>query len=168
MVEAVASLGAAAYRNRGDRFLARIRVGGKPISFNNIRRMPRWWSMPEDCRDEIAIIACLLNFRQQIDQELDGNRLRALVSTVGETLFDAACSTQVVLAPVNETSKNQLPIGNEVKLEGWKILHAALPVGFCETVQNARGDKNALELSDEAATLWMQSQAASQVEGGGA
>ena len=165
MVEAVASLGAAAYRNRGDRFLARTGIGGKPISFNNIRRMPRWWSMPEDYRDEIAIIACLLNFRQQIDQELDGNRLRALVSAAGENLFDAACSTQISLSPVNGISKQQLPIGNEVKLEGWKILHAALPIGVCDAIADARGDKNALELSDEAVALWQQSQAATQIEG---
>lgn len=156
LAEAVASLGATAYRNRGDRFLARIGTGGQPIHFNNLRRMPRWWSMPEDCRDQIATIACLLNYRAKIDQELDGNRLRALVSTTGEPLFDAACACTRALAPIAASVKRPLPVGNEVLNEGWQILHNALPSGFAETIPDAQGDKNALELADQAVFLWKE------------
>lgn len=166
LAEAVASLGAAAYRNRGDRFLARIGTdaistggigsGGQPISFNNLRRMPRWWSMPDESRDEIATIACLLNYRVKIDQELDGNRLRALVSTTGEPLFDTACSCTRSLAPVAASVNRPLPIGKDVLTEGWQILHYALPSGFAETIPNARGDIEALELADQAVALWKE------------
>lgn len=156
LAEAVASLGAAAYRNRGDRFLARLGNGGQPITFNNLRRMPRWWLMPEASRDDIATIACLLNYRTKIDQELDGNRLRALVSTTGEPLFDAACSCTRALAPVAASVKRPLPIGQEVLSEGWQILHAALPSGFTETIPQAQGDKAALELADQAVMLWKE------------
>ena len=156
LAEAVASLGAAAYRNRGDRFLARLGNGGQPITFNNLRRMPRWWSMPEASRDEIATIACLLNYRAKIDQELDGNRLRALVSTTGEPLFDAACSCTRALAPIAASVKRPLPIGKDVLSEGWQILHFALPSGFAETMPDAQGDKVALELADQAVLLWKE------------
>lgn len=156
LAEAVASLGAAAYRNRGDRFLARLGNGGQPITFNNLRRMPRWWSMPEASRDEIATIACLLNYRAKIDQELDGNRLRALVSTTGEPLFDAACSCTRALAPIAASVKRPLPIGKDVLSEGWQILHYALPSGFAETMPDAQGDKVALELADQAVLLWKE------------
>lgn len=156
LAEAVASLGAAAYRNRGDRFLARLGNGGQPITFNNLRRMPRWWSMPEASRDEIATIACLLNYRAKIDQELDGNRLRALVSTTGEPLFDAACSCTRALAPIAASVKRPLPIGKDVLTEGWQILHHALPSGFAETMPDAQGDKVALELADQAVLLWKE------------
>ena len=156
LMEAVASLGAAAYRNRGDRFLARVSDGTQPITFNNLRRMPRWWSMPEMAHDEIATIACLLNYRTKIDQELDGNRLRALVQSTGEPLFDAACSCDHILKPYADSVMRPLPIGKDVLREGWQILHYALPSGFAETLPNACGDKDALELADLATELWKE------------
>lgn len=154
LAEAVASLGTAAYRNRGDRFLARFTTDARPIHFNNLRRMPRWWAMPEDVRDDIATIACLLNYRVKIDQELDGNRLRTLVGTTGETLFDAACACSRALPPIAESLPHPLPIGQDVLREGWKILHYALPTGFAQSIPDAQGDKDALELADQAVVLW--------------
>lgn len=156
LAEAIASLGVAAYRNRGDRFLARFSDDAQPIHFNNLRRMPRWWSMPETAHDAIATIACLLNYRTKIDQELDGNRLRALVHSTGEPLFDAACSCDRMFTPYADSVTRPLPIGHDVLREGWQILHYAMPSGFAETLADARGDKDALELADQAVALWKE------------
>lgn len=156
LAETVASFGSAAYRNRGARFLARLRANEHPINFNNLRRMPRWWSSAEDDRDSIATIATLLNYRNQIDQELDGARLRALVSTTGETLFDLACTSDTHCAPVAETMTHAFPIGDAVRTAGWDILQRALPSAFSATVPAASGDRDALEIADQAWQLWQR------------
>lgn len=156
LAEAVASFGAAAYRNRGARFLARVSPDGHPISFNNLRRMPRWWSAAEEDRDTIATIAALLNYRDQIDQELDGARLRALVGTTGETVFDLACSHDFRCDPVADTIGQPLPIGDDVRRSGWIILHRALPNAFATNIPAACGDRAALEIADQAWDLWQR------------
>ncbi len=154
LAEAVASFGSAAYRDRGARFLARVEGNGRPIGFNNLSRMPRWWSAPEADREPIAAIAALLNFRAQIDQELDGNRLRALVSTTGETLFDIACDSEVRCTPLAGSVGENFPIGDEVRRAGWTILYRALPSAFASTIADACGDRDALEIADQASQLW--------------
>lgn len=162
LAEAVASFGAAAYRDRGARFLARASDDMQPLSFDNIRRMPLWWKAPEADRASIGTIAALINYRTQIDRELDGGRLRALVGTTGETLFDIACTSQTNFKPVAETAEQPLPIGDDVERAGMEILHRALPSAFSSTVPQACGDRDALEIADEAANLWQQYQ---QLEG---
>ena len=164
LAETVASFGSAAYRNRGARFLARVNADERPVSFNNIRRMPRWWSLPEDAREAVATLAMLLHHRSKIDQELDGNRLRALVETTGETLFDLACACDDHFAPVEALADQPLPIGAEVQRTGWLILHKALPGAFAHAVPDACGDRQALDIADQAAALWRGHQAAASGE----
>ena len=159
LAETVASFGSAAYRNRGARFLARVNAGERPVSFNNIRRMPRWWSLPEDERAPVATLAMLLHYRGKIDQELDGNRLRALVMTTGEALFDLACGCDDHFAPVEALADQPLPIGAEVQRTGWLILHKALPSAFAHNIPDACGDRAALAIADEAAMLWRRHRA---------
>ncbi len=157
LAEAVASFGSAAYRDRGARFLARVEESGQPIGFNNLSRMPRWWSAPEADREPIATIAALLNYRDKIDRELDGTRLRALVGATGETLFDIACACEARFQPVCGTDA-PIPIGDEVRRAGWNILHRALPTAFAADIPAACGDREALEIADEACRLWSRHQ----------
>lgn len=158
LAETVASFGSGAYRTRGARFLARVNDGERPVSFNNIRRMPRWWALPEDERAPVATLAVLLHYRRKIDQELDGNRLRALVTTTGEALFDLACGCDDHYAPVEELAAQPLPIGAEVQRTGWVILHKALPGAFAHIVPEACGDRAALDIADQAVALWRRHQ----------
>lgn len=158
LAETIASFGSAAYRNRGARFLARVEAGERPISFNNIRRMPRWWSLPEEERGPVATLAVLLNYRTQIDQELDGNRLRALVMTTGEDFFDLACGCDAQCVPVADLAGQPLPIGDEVQRTGRTILHKALPGAFAHSIPEACGDRDALDIADQAVGLWRKYQ----------
>jgi hypothetical protein len=81
---------------RAARFACRIAGEDEP-AFADWQRQRRINRLIEGRRHAIAELVALLDARPAIDAELNGTRLGALASHVGEAQFDRVCDT--VLAP---------------------------------------------------------------------
>jgi hypothetical protein len=81
---------------RAARFARRIAGEDEP-AFADWQRQRRIDRLIEGRRDAVAELVALLDARPAIDAELNGTRLGALASHVGEAQFDRVCDT--VLAP---------------------------------------------------------------------
>ncbi len=79
---------------RAQRFAARLRGESLP-TFSDWANPPNWSVAEQERHSELVTIVGLLHARPAIDAELNGGKLAALATFVGEDLFDAVCDADI-------------------------------------------------------------------------
>jgi hypothetical protein len=124
---------------RAARFACRIAGDSEP-AFADWQRQRRIDRLIEGHRHAIAELVALLDARPAIDAELNGTRLGALASHVGEAQFDLVCDAALATA-IYERGSGALPDPHMLQALGEAIL------------QNHQRSVDALQLARIAADI---------------
>jgi hypothetical protein len=111
---------------RAARFTAR-RSGATLPGFAALLAMPNW-ALTEDSAalERLSNMTGILFFRPQIDQEISGTKLKAVVAAFGEVMFDAACAVPFNDDVTAHSTHALLPRPSQMAKHGETIVADAL------------------------------------------
>ena len=150
------ALGVSFAESRGERFARRHAINPKakaPPTLADIVNLPDWILCDSRLTDDIAAITALLHFRQAIDQELSGAKLRGICDAVGEAYYDLACATPMPATALMADASAKLPTPERLTEFGRAMLYKALPKAMAVQFDKACGDFRARDLSNIAAAM---------------
>lgn len=107
---------------RAARFARRF-AGTADPAFADCQRLRQIARIVEARREVIAELVALLDARPAIDAELNGNRLGALASRVGEAQFDHVCDA-VIAPPLYDRGRAALPDPHMLRSLGEALLQS--------------------------------------------
>lgn len=120
---------------RSTRFAARM-AGQHLPDFVALASLPDW-SVDLSVRANVLRMAALLHFRQQIDRELNGARLRQIADEFGEAFFDHACTAPLPAPEALAALAEELPRPDRMIESGEALLARSLEPAIADLVQTA-------------------------------
>jgi hypothetical protein len=150
------ALGTAMSESRSARFARRVaRTPGTkaPPTLADIVNLPDWILCDAHLTDDIAAVTAMLHFRNAIDRELSGEKLRAICEVVGEAHYDLVCEAPLPPGALLADATAKLPSPKRLAELGRNMLERSLPVAMADQVNRACGDAAMRQLSNMATMM---------------